>query len=264
MKTNILKLTVLLLVLAGIFSCTKKEETIKIEHEAYLEYLDNSFPHLPWLKKIIDEHRNAIEAGGLNHATIHRCRYKDGIGFLLNRCVECMDLGAELIDVEGKFVCSSGGWVNSCREFDIDYKNKKLIWEIQPNPPITIDNLYEQPLAVINKSVQGKWILHKFWGGFGNVHYYDWTTFVYISENCVTITGNESINLTFSYSWKKMKVSPPYPDMAPYSTYVMWNDKQNKGEWSFFQLQADMLEVNLYNSGVYILIRVRDDETSIR
>lgn len=278
MKTNILKLTAILLILAGFFSCGKKTETTEepidaaikeiiknatnIEYEKYIEYIDDSLPDLPWLKETIEEYRNRIEAGYFEHVRIHQCTYRDGIGFLLNSCIECMDVGFGLIDVEGKFLCSDGGWVNTCGDYNVDYANTKLIWEIQPDPPVTIENLYEKPLDVISKSVQGKWKLHKFWGGMN--HFYDGTTFVYISENGVAVLGKEGINFYFSYSWKKMEVSPPYPNIMPYTTYVMWNDKQNRGEWSFFALGSGMLEVNLYNSGVYTLIRVRDDVATIR
>ena len=249
-----------------ILSCSKKEEieeafelATKVEYGKYLEYLDDSFPDLPWLKEIIEKYRSIFETGSFLHVTIHQCTYKDGIGFLLNDCVQCKDYGFGLLNIKGEFVCSDGGWVGSCREYVVDYANKKLIWEIQPDPPLTIENLHEQPLDVINKCVQGKWILHKLWDESRN-HFYDWTTFVYISENSVAISGNEGINLNFSYRWKKMEVSPPYSNMEPYTTYVMWNDKQNRGEWSFFSISADMLYVNLFNYRVYTLIRVRDVE----
>jgi hypothetical protein len=273
MKANILKLTTILLILTVFCSCAKNSETadesmekaieeviqevMMIEYGKHLEYTDDSFPDFPWLKEITDGHRKGIEAGRLSHIRIYQCTYKDGTGFLMEECVGCPDAGFGLVDVEGKFLCSEGGWVGSCRDFSVDYENRKLIWEIQPNPPVTIENLYEQPLTVITKSIQGKWKLHKFWDGMS--HYYDYTTFVYISESSVAITGNEGINLAFSFSWKKMEVSPPYPDMTSYTTYVMWNDKQKREEWSFFGLVSDMLEVNLYNSGVYTLIRVRED-----
>jgi len=272
MKTTILRLTGISMALVGVFSCVQKPETeeqiekvteeiikdaTKTVSEKHFEYIDGSFPDLPWLKETTGRYKSILEAGSLTHATIHQCTYKDGIGFLLNDCVECADGGFVLINNQGVSVCCSNGWYNSCKEFNIDLMNTKLIWEIQPNPPVTVENLYKQPLAVISKCVQGKWILHKLWDGMN--HYYDWTTFVYISEKGVAVTGNEGINFTFSYSWKKNNVSSPYPNISPYSTYVMWNDKLNRGEWSFFALNADMLEVNLCNSGVYTLIRVRDE-----
>ena len=258
----------MLLIMTCIFSCSKKGEIEKIEEEAlevatkaeyevYFEYLDESFFDMPWFKEKVEESRSLIDAGYLLHERIYQCTYRDGIGFVLDFCVECRDAGFSFVNVDGVTICYSNGWFDSCKELNIDLESKKLIWEIQPDPPVTIENLYEQPLAVINKCVQGQWKLHKFWDGFS--HYYANTT-VDISEKGVTVSGNEGLNFTFSYGWKKMEVSPPYPDMKSYTTHVMWNNKQNKGEWSFFSLRGDMLEVNLFNSGVYTLIRVRDVE----
>ena len=265
----------MLLMMTVLFSCAKKGEIVKEEagkevlevaiktvYEDYFEYLDDSFPDLPWLKNTVEETRTLIKAGYFEHRTIHQCTYKNGIGFILNSCVECMDLGVSLFNLEGEFLCSEGGWVGSCRDFSIDYETKKLIWEIQPDPPLTIQDLYEQPLDVINKSVQGKWKLHKLWDGVN--HFYDWSTIVYISEKGVIVSGNEGINFSFSYGWKKMEVPGPYPNTSSYTTYVMWNDKQHKGEWSFCSLRNDMLEVNLFNLGVYTLIRVRDNTATVK
>ena len=263
MKKNILKISVILLLMTCALSCSKKEELeveTKIEYEEYLEYIDSSFLDMPWLKEIVEERRNTIKAGYLSQSIIYQCTYKNGIGFILDFCVGCPDAGFALVDINGVSVCYSNGWHDSCKEFNIDYENKKLIYEIQPDPPVSIENLYAQSPNVISRSVQGKWILHKFWGGIGNVRYYDWTTLVNISEDRVNVSGNEGVNFTFSYSWKQMGVPPPYPEISSYNTYVMWNDKQNRGEWSFFNLRYDMLEVNLLNSGVYTLIRVRDIE----
>ncbi|MCL2501924.1 MAG: hypothetical protein FWE99_02190 [Bacteroidales bacterium] len=272
MKKNAITILAALLMMTCVFSCSKKGEAeeieieteealvfaTKTEHEGYFEYLDDSFLKLPWLKEMVEETRSFIEAGYSRHTTIHQCRYKDGIGFMLNSCVGCSDAGFLLVNIQGISVCYSNGWVDSCRGFNIDLESKKLVWEIQPNPPVTIEDLYEQPLDIINKCVQGKWKLHKFWDRLN--HFYANTT-VEISEKEVIVSGNEGLNFSFSYGWKKMEVSPPYTNMKSYTTYVMWNDEQNRAEWSFYTLRSDMLEVNLYDSGnVYTLIRVRDTE----
>ena len=217
---------------------------------------NNPLIDLPWLKEIVEGFKTDIEVGQLHHVRIYQCNYIGGTGFLLELCVGCPDFGYTLMSCEGESLCILWGFTgSSCSELNVDFEHKKLIWEIQPTPPLTIDNLYEQPLCVIKKYVLGKWRLHKMWDGTG--HYYS-NTFVDISENMVIASGND-VNYTFSYSWKQMEVYPPYPNMSSYTTFVMWNDEQNKGEWSFYNLRDDFLEVNLYGRpGVYTLIRIRE------
>ena len=258
----------MLIMMSCVFACSKKGEVediegalelaTKAEYAPYFEYLDNSFLDMPWFKEKVEESRALIVAGyPLLHERIYQCTYRDGIGFMLEFCVDCPDAGFTFVNANGVEICYSNGWVDTCKEFTIDLEGKKIIWEIQPDPPLTIENFYEQPLSMINKCVQGKWKLHKLWDGLD--HYY-FETFVEISEKGVTVSGSEGLNFTFTYGWKNMEVSPPYPDMNSYTTYVMWNDKQNKGEWSFYSLRGDMLVVNMFNSGAYTLIRIRDDK----
>jgi len=219
--------------------------------------VDNPLTDLPWLKNIIDGFEKDVEAGDLLHARIYQCNYnKSEVGFLLEPCVDCSDGGSTLMSCKGESLCAIGGFAGStCPEFNIDFEHKKLIWEIQPDPPIDVDSLYKQPLSVIKKCVLGKWELHKMWDGTS--HYY-FNTFVDISDNTVVVSGDD-VNYSFSYSWKQMEVYPPYPNMSSYTTFVMWNDEQNKGEWSFYNLQYDFLDVNKYDqSGVYTLIRIRE------
>ena len=247
----------------GFSSCETKEtqkEAVEEEKKACYEYIDDQLPDLPWLKEIMGNYKKRIETGYLDHIRIYQCIYKNGIGFLLYYCVECLDVGASLINYEGKTLCFvDNGWYIDPRakEFNIDYTNTRLIWDIQSDPPLTIENLYEQPLSLIQKCVEGKWKLQKIWDGYMNRHYYN--TSVDISENSVVMSGSETIHDAFSYSWKRMEVSPPFPNINPYMTYVMWNDEQNRAECSFFHLRSDMLTVIKYDgSEEYTFIRMRE------
>jgi hypothetical protein len=244
-------------------ACKKNE--LKEEEKEKICDVENPLTDLLWLKEITDGFELDTKVWGYAmRARIYQCTYKDGIGFLLEMCVGCSNNPFypeySFRNCEGVVLCEEGrrySEENNCTEFNIDFQNKKLIWDGQPDPPITVDNLYDKSLPVIQKCVQGKWELYKLWDG--DYLYYN-NTFVDISENRVVISGDD-MNYTFSYSWKKMEVhTPPQPGMPnSYTTFVMWNDEQNRGEWSFYELQKDFLFVNKYDrSGVYTLKRIRN------
>jgi hypothetical protein len=92
--------------------------------------VDNPLTDLPWLKEIIDGFEKDAGAGYKGHARIYQCNYKNGVGFLLEMCVGCPDAGYWLRSCEGESLCIIGGFAGDrCTEFDVDFENKKLIWE---------------------------------------------------------------------------------------------------------------------------------------
>ncbi|MDR1895618.1 MAG: hypothetical protein LBR10_02375, partial [Prevotellaceae bacterium] len=94
--------------------------------------VDDPLTELPWLKEIIDGFQKDADAGNKPHARIYRCTFKDGTGFLLERCVTCPDFGCDLMNCEGKLLCTMYGLAGkSCSEFEVDFENKKLIFEIK-------------------------------------------------------------------------------------------------------------------------------------
>lgn len=125
-----------------------------------------------------------------------------------------------------------------------------------------IENLYEQPLPVIQKAVLGKWQ----WvniardGFIGTIKPID--TFVEITENNVVITQigdaawiDKKIYMkSFSYVWKKKKTDSGL-------TYVMWDSENNKG-WYFYKILNDELsvlcdDVTIFNGDVYKFIKIK-------
>jgi len=92
---------------------------------------DSPLTDLLWLKEFIDGLEKDAEAGFKNHARIYQCHYKDGIGFLLEICVGCPDFGYWLTNCAGEELCIMWGHSGkSCSEFDVDFENKILIWEM--------------------------------------------------------------------------------------------------------------------------------------
>lgn len=85
----------------------------------------NPLTDLPWLSKMIAD----IEMYAPEDARIYQCTYRDGVGFLLDFCVNCYDPALLLVDCQGNTLCTYGGIANIlCEEFAVDFENKKLIY----------------------------------------------------------------------------------------------------------------------------------------
>ena len=126
-----------------------------------------------------------------------------------------------------------------------------------------IVNLYEQPLPVIQKCVQGKWkwVCISRLGFIGLISPVN--TFVEITEDNVVITqiGDEPwadmdyYMDSFSYVWKKKKT------ISGYSTYMMRNSKNNG--WYFGEIKNDRLSVfceerfDSQHSELYTFVKIK-------
>ena len=93
---------------------------------------DNPLTDLPWLKELVERAEKNAESGFMRHARIYQCAYESGIGFLLEMCVGCPDAGYSFRNCKGEVLCGGGGYSgeDNCSEFNIDFENRKLIWEI--------------------------------------------------------------------------------------------------------------------------------------
>ena len=120
-----------------------------------------------------------------------------------------------------------------------------------------IENLYAQPLPVIQECVQKKWkwIEISTWGIIG-VRYPS-NTVIDITKDSVIITGDDGLNQTFQYSWTEKSTS------SNYNTYILWNNEKNIGEWYFDKIKNDTLYVYTYNlnvagySDLYLFVRTK-------
>ncbi|MCL1942443.1 MAG: hypothetical protein FWF54_02700 [Candidatus Azobacteroides sp.] len=121
-----------------------------------------------------------------------------------------------------------GGSVVSCKDDDnidmsgIDFSN--------------IENLYEQPLPVIQKCVQGKWKWYVSYGGIMGKNFSE-NTFVDINNDHYIVEYDDGLQLTWYFTWKKCSVN------AGYKTYVMWDKERNEAGWYFHSIKNDTLSV---------------------
>jgi len=125
------------------------------------------------------------------------------------------------------FACQSNENGTTSSNEDIDMSKINLS---------NIDSLYAQPLSVIQKCVQGKWkwIEISECGNAGLWH--PTNTIVNITEDNVIITGDDGLNqFSFPFSWKEKSTT------SNYTTYVMWNNEKDTGEWYFDRIQNDTL-----------------------
>jgi hypothetical protein len=111
----------------------------------------------------------------------------------------------------------------SCGKDDIDWSKIDLS---------NIENLYAQPLPVIQKAVQGKWKVVCTYGGISGITYHE-DEYTEITEN--KVRGR-------SYIWKKYEVT--LPGITPFQTYVTWDVESNEPDLYFGQIKNDSLTVN--------------------
>ena len=255
--------------------------------------VDNPLTDLPWLKAIVDGFEEEAEPI-YKHARIYRCNYKGGTGFLLEMCVGCPDDGYTLVNCEGESLCVWEFAGSPCSELNIDFENKKLIWEKIINTAnidfSNIEDLHAQPLPVIKKCLHGKWKVFMVcrWGILGILH--PTNTFVNIDtqNNTVEITENKgnpfltimngAMTGTFSCSWKEEEVYSPGVDRRPpcYSTYVMQFDeyepddimqnlwKIEKIGWYFESIKNDTLRAITHFTPISSNFRYYEDYWSLR
>jgi hypothetical protein len=119
------------------------------------------------------------------------------------------------------------------------------------------NTLWDKDITTIESTITGKWKWVIFSTCGNNGLLYPSNTVVNITKDSVVITGDDGLNQAFSYSWKKDKVS------LGYTTYVIWNNKQNRDEWFFDKIQNDSLFIYSYslnpcgNSNSYLFTLIK-------
>ena len=165
---------------------------------------------------------------------------------------------------------------------DIDNKRKYFLYKQtthninMPDEDLcTIENLWEQPLHVIQECVHGKWKVLEISNRTTVGHFYPINNIVDIDtlNNTIMLTTAENDigsymhippNVTFSYSWEYKEVyGMVYESTKPhYSTYVMQNNDHERKGWFFHTITKDMLHVvvdynppNLFEKYLFLKIK---------
>jgi len=271
MKKHILKLSLIAVCLCLLTACEKiGDEPVvdkpavdkprvdePIENENSCEF-ENPLTDLPWLKEMIAE----FEQNG-EHCWIYQVEYEGNIGFWFLQNPDVWMRGKyRFINCEGETLYT---WLDKLEnieayyKFKADFSNTKLIWEPIPDPRVTIEDLYAQPLSDIQEHIDGKWRLSTIyiWGWIGFVSPTNTIVHIDTKNNRVTITEHENekckimygfgprLNSPFSISWEYKEVYPMFSGThsTPLTTYVMQNNDQNAPGWYFDRIQNDVLRI---------------------
>jgi hypothetical protein len=113
-----------------------------------------------------------------------------------------------------------------------------------------IEDLYAQPLPVIQKCVQGKWscYMSNGIGALGPI-----TVTVEITKTSATVLDYYGrIYEKFNYQWEQ-KETP-----LGYTTYIMWDTVRNIGRWYFESIRNDSLLISEYNTSIRnVFVRIK-------
>ena len=141
-----------------------------------------------------------------------------------------------------------------------------------------IEDLYAQPLHIIQKCLHGEWKVLRIsrWGYIGSL--YPTNTIVNIDtlNKNVAIMANEHehfmimngiLNSPFSYYWESKEVYSPGIGTRPpcYVTYVMQNSTQRIEGWYFDKIINDTLHVvvdyhpDKYEYETYLFLRINNN-----
>jgi hypothetical protein len=141
------------------------------------------------------------------------------------------------------------GMMIACgKEDDIDMSNIDFS---------NIENLYAQPLSVIQKAVQGKW---KVYSAFSDGIIYNVT----YPENMFIEFENDHYNISsateyqsFYFIWKKLAIENWRDPIYGYTTYVMWGgDIINN--WYFERIKNDTLSMCAHSAPIgYSVVRIK-------
>ena len=104
-----------------------------------------------------------------------------------------------------------------------------------------IENLYEQPLPVIQKAVQGKWKLYRTCGGDAGCIYPENTFTEFTSNEIITDNEAESHEVRIC-SWKKKNIQI---EGKEHPTYILWTDGADEAS------QAGIVFTGITNDTLY-------------
>jgi hypothetical protein len=134
-------------------------------------------------------------------------------------------IAAILLIVAGSFSCGENGDMS-----DIDFSN--------------IDNLYEQPLSVIQKCIRGKWKMYASYGGFVGISYPE-NTFIEFKDDHFIMDYDDGSRRTVSFQWKKREIQAKTDPHYGEEIFVMC-DNAGKGLQFFESIRNETLAVAFY------------------
>jgi ABC-type glycerol-3-phosphate transport system substrate-binding protein len=121
-----------------------------------------------------------------------------------------------------------------------------------------IEDLYSQPLPIIQQCVQGKWNWYASYGGIPGIQYHE-DTYVHFADTYYTIGRSDEETQTIPFVWKKLKPEPQFYNLSyDNETYFICypGEEGEQPVWYFRSIRNDSLFVGSYSGALYdILVR---------
>jgi hypothetical protein len=121
-----------------------------------------------------------------------------------------------------------------------------------------IENLYAQPLSVIQKAVQGKWKVYQISsdGIMYNAQYPGNMFMEFKNDHYIVDNDDESQSVSY-FTWKKLPIENWIDPLYGYKTYVMW-EGDVICNWYFERIKNDTLVMGAQRAPVWLnVIRVK-------
>jgi hypothetical protein len=120
-----------------------------------------------------------------------------------------------------------------------------------------IEDLYYQPLPIIQQCISGKWNWYASFGGFIGVSYPDSTYVEFTDSYYVITTPNDTSSLYFS--WRKL-TPPALYGIHDEETYVLCDKEMEGAIWYFNAIKNDTLSIYLYGmADHYEFVRIKSN-----
>jgi hypothetical protein len=119
-----------------------------------------------------------------------------------------------------------------------------------------IENLYAQPLPVIQRAIQGKWEVYSIFndGYIYNIIYPE-NMFIEFENDHYSVNSPVE-SQSFYFTWEKLRIENWRTPLYGHTTYVMWGDSINN--WYFERIKNDTLFMCSHSAPVgYTVVKVK-------
>ena len=162
--------------------------------------------------------------------------------------INCIKISAILLLIAGSLSSCTKSGENDIDMSQIDFSN--------------IENLYEQPLPVIQKCVQGKWKVYSIYvsGVVYSVTYPEHSFIEFKDDSFIMYNDDGSQNITY-FTWEKLLIEDQRSLLNGHETYMMCDNNQKNtinSKWYFKSICNDTLSFGTHKAPIgYSVVKVK-------